>query len=39
MSHQSDKVKASLTRFEFCNKEEEKEETDKEVSDSDNSNN
>ncbi len=39
MSHQSDKMKASLTRFEFCNKKEEKKETDKEVSKSDNSNN
>ena len=39
MSHQSTKMKAQLTRFEFCNKEEEKKETDKELSDNDNSNN
>ena len=39
MSHQNDKMKASLTRFEFCNKKEEKKATDKEVSKSDNSNN
>jgi len=38
MSHQSDKMKASLTRFEFY-KEEEKKETDKELSDDDNSDN
>ena len=40
MSHQNDKMKAQLTRFEFCNtKEEEKKETDKELSDDNNSNN
>jgi len=39
MSHQNDKMKAQLTRFEFCNKEEEKKETDKELSDDDNSDN
>ena len=40
MSHQSDKMRASITSFEFCNtKEEEKKETDKELSDDDNSNN
>ncbi len=39
MSHQNDKMKASLTRFEFCNKEEEKKETDQESSDSDNPDN
>tara|TARA_B100001027_G_scaffold43531_1_gene28082 strand:+ start:715 stop:834 length:120 start_codon:yes stop_codon:yes gene_type:complete len=39
MKHQSDKMRASLTRFEFCNKEEEKKETDKELSDDDNSDN
>ena len=38
MKHQSDKMKASLTRFDFY-KEEEKEETDKELSDDDNSDN
>ena len=39
MSHQSDKMKASLTRFEFNKEEEEKKETDKELSDDDNSDN
>ena len=39
MSHQNDKMKASLTRFEFCNKKEKEKETDQEVSESDNSNN
>ncbi len=39
MSHQNNKMKARLTRFDFCNKEEKKKETDKEVSNSDNSNN
>ena len=39
MSHQSDKMRASVTSFEFCNKEEEKKETDKELSNDDNSNN
>ena len=34
MSHQSDKMRASVTRYAFCNQEEEKKkETDKEVSD------
>ena len=40
MSHQNDKMKAQLTRFEFCNKEEEKKkETDKDLSDNDNTDN
>ena len=39
MSHQSNKMRASITSFEFCNKEEEKKETDQEVSDDDNSDN
>ena len=39
MSHQSNKARASITSFEFCNKEEEKKEADQEVSDDDNSNN
>ena len=39
MSHQTNKMRASITSFEFCNKEEEKKETDQEVSDDDNSNN
>ena len=40
MSHQNDKMKAQLTRFEFCNKEEEKKkETDQELSDDDNTDN
>ena len=39
MAHQSDKMRASITSFEFCNKEEEKKETDKKLSDSDNPNN
>ena len=40
MSHQNDKMKAQLTRFEFCNTKEEKEkETNQEVSDDNNSNN
>ena len=39
MAHQNDRMKAQLTRFEFCNKEEEKKETDKELSNSDNSDN
>ena len=33
MSHQSNKMRASVTRYAFCNQEEEKKETDKEVSD------
>jgi|TARA_Y100000289_G_C3822713_1_gene99502 hypothetical protein len=37
-SHQSDKMRASLTRFDFV-KEEEKKETDKELSDDDNTDN
>ncbi len=40
MAHQSDKMKASITSYGFYNKkEEEKKETDKELSDSDNSDN
>ena len=40
MSHQSDKMRASVTRYAFCNQEEEKKkETDKELSDSDNTDN
>ena len=40
MSHQNDKMKAQLTRFEFCNKEEEKKkETDQQLSDDDNTDN
>ena len=41
MSHQSDKMRASVTRYAFCNQEEEKEkkETDKALSDSDNTDN
>ena len=41
MSHQSNKLRASITSFEFCNKEEEEEkkETDKELSDNDNADN
>ena len=39
MKHQSDKMRASITSFEFCNKEEEKKETDKELSDNDNTDN
>ena len=39
MKHQSDKMRASITSFEFCNKEEEKEEAYKESSDDDNSDN
>lgn len=40
MSHQSNQMRASITSFEFCNKEEEeKKETDKELSDDDNSDN
>ena len=39
MAHQSDKMRASITSFEFCNKEEEKKETDKELSDNSNNNN
>ena len=41
MAHQSDKMRASITSFEFCNKEEteEKKKTDKELSDDDNSDN
>ena len=40
MSHQSDRMQASVTRYGFCNEEEEKKkETDKEVSNNDNSDN
>ena len=39
MAHQSDKMRASIPSVEFCNKEEEKKETDKELSDDDNSDN
>ena len=39
MAHQSDKMRASITSFEFCNKEEEKKETDKELSDNSNNDN
>ena len=39
MKHQSDKMRASITSFEFCNKEEEKKETDKELSDNSDNNN
>ena len=36
MSHQSDKMQASITRFGIYEEEENKKETDKELSDSDN---
>tara|TARA_R100000781_G_scaffold31978_1_gene23376 strand:- start:741 stop:860 length:120 start_codon:yes stop_codon:yes gene_type:complete len=39
MSHQSNKMRASVTRYAFCNQEEEKKETNKELSDSDNTDN
>ena len=39
MKHQSDKMRASITSFELYNKEEEKKETDKELSDNDNADN
>ena len=39
MSHQSNKMKASLTRFDFYKEEEKKKETDKELSDDDNTDN
>ena len=39
MKHQTNKMKASLTRYGFYKEEEEKEETDKESSDSDNTDN
>jgi hypothetical protein len=40
MSHQSDKMRASITSYAFYKEEkEEKKETDKELSDSDNTNN
>ncbi len=39
MTQQSSVMKASLTRFDFYKEEEEKKETDKELSDSDNSDN
>ena len=40
MSHQSNQMRASVTSYGFCNEEEEKKkETDKELSDDDNSDN
>ena len=39
MSHQTNKMRASLTRYGFYEEEKEKKETDKEVSDNDNSDN
>ena len=39
MSHQSDQMRASVTRFDFYKEEEKKKETDKELSDDDNSDN
>ena len=40
MSQQSDKMRASVTSFEFCNSEKKtKEKTDKELSDDDNTDN
>ena len=39
MKHQSNKMQASLTRFDFYKEEEEKKETDKELSDDDNTDN
>ena len=40
MSHQSNVMRASITSYAFCNKEEKKKEkTDKELSNSDNTNN
>ena len=40
MSQQSDRMKASVTRYGFCNEEKEKKkETDKELSDNSNNNN
>ena len=39
MAHQSDKMRASITYYALKKKEEEKKETDKELSDSDNSDN
>ena len=39
MKHQSDKMRVSITSFGFYEKEEEKKETDKELSDDDNSDN
>ena len=40
MSHQSNQMRASVTSYAFCNEEEEKmKETDKELSDDDNSDN
>ena len=39
MSQQSDKMQASVTRYGFCNEEEKKKETDKELSNDDNSDN
>ena len=39
MTHQSDKMQASITRFGIYEEEEKKKETDKELSDDDNSDN
>ena len=39
MSHQSDKMQASITRFGIYEEEEKKKETDTELSDDDNSDN
>ena len=39
MSHQSNQMRASVTSYAFCNKEEKKKETDKELSNDDNSDN
>jgi hypothetical protein len=39
MTHQSNKMQAALTRFGIYEEEEEKKETDKELSDSDNTDN
>ena len=39
MSHQSNQMRASVTSYAFINKEEEKKETDKKLSDDDNTDN
>ena len=39
MKHQSDKMQASLTRFDFYKRKEKKKETDKKLSDNGNSDN
>ena len=39
MSHQSNQMRASVTSYAFCNEEEKKKETDKELSDDDNTDN